>query len=123
MLVVFKEREVYATQYTVGATVTAEGLLSGEVTDTEAVSAVFPLSQVHAGVGCDIPKSLCLCGDRLVWTCQNGRVYALFTGGAYGVRSVREISKPIATSLAEHTAEELASASAACYQGHYLVKN
>lgn len=121
LLVVFKEREVYATQYTMGVTVTPEGLLSGEVTDTEAVSAAFPLSQVHAGVGCDLPKTVCLCGDRLVWTCQNGRVYSLYIGGTYGVRSVREISQPIAASLREQTAEELQRASAACFEGHYLL--
>ncbi len=121
MLVIFKEHEVYATQYRAGSTVTAEQLLSGEVVDTETAVATFPMQQIHPEIGCDCPHTVRLCGDRLVWLCTDGRVYALYSSGAYDVRSVRAVSHPIEAALSAYTAAQLRAATAACHDGLYLL--
>lgn len=121
MLVIFKEHEVYATQYRAGSTVTAEQLLSGAVVDAEASAAVFPMQQIHPEIGCDCPHTVRLCGDRLVWLCTDGRVYALYSSGAYDVRSVRAVSRPIEAALGTCTKAQLSTATAACHDELYLL--
>lgn len=119
LLVIFKEHALYTTRPVVG-TVSAEDLLTGEVTDTEATTA-FPLSTVHPACGCDLPNTVCLPNDRLVWACSDGRVYTLISGGAYGVRSVRSVSAPIGAALDEYTVHQWRTATAATLNGHYLL--
>lgn len=121
MLVIFKERAVYATRYRTGTVASAEALLTGTVTDTEATAAVFPLQQVHPARGCDCPDTLCLCGDRLVWATSDGTVYALYSGGTYDVHSVRALSAPIEPLLRAHTAEKRRTATATVVEGQYLL--
>ena len=121
MLVIFKETEVYATQYYSGGTVSAEALQSGAVTDMEAAAAVFPMVLVHPEIGCNCPDTLRLCGDRLVWLCRDGHVYALYSGGTYDRRSVRALSQAIDAELSQHNPQERAEAAAACYGNRYLL--
>ncbi len=121
MLVIFKEREVYATQYRAGSTVTAEQLLAGAVTDTQATAALFPIQQIHPEVGCDCPHTVRLCGDRLVWLCSDGRVYGLFSDSSYS-RRVRAVSRPVEAELAQFDDEALSTASAVCRDGQYLLQ-
>ncbi len=121
MLVIFKEREVYATQYRAGSTVTAEQLLAGAVTDTQATAALFPIQQIHPEVGCDCPHTVRLCGDRLVWLCSDRRVYGLFSDGSYS-RRVRAVSRPVDAELAQFDDETLSTASAVCRDGEYLLQ-
>lgn len=121
MLVIFKEHEIYATQYRTGQTVTAEEQLAGKVTDPEAEAAVFPIQQVHPEIGCTCPGTIRLCGDRLVWLHGDGRVYALFSGGTYDPRSVRALSAPIEAELQQYTLAARTAASAARLKGQYLL--
>ncbi len=120
-LVIFKSHELYAARAGGASAVTAEELTAGAVTDTEAAAAVFPIEQWHPERGCDLPATLCLCGDRLVWTCCDGRVYALYTGGSNDVRCVRAISAPIEADLAQYPAAARRYATAACHDGKYLL--
>ncbi len=121
MLVIFKEREVYATRYAAGGSYTAEDLQSGRVTDTEAAAAVFTITQIHSERGCDCPDTLALCGERLVWCSSDGHVYTLHSGGTYDVRSVRSVSKPVEAALARARPDVLRAASAAFYSECYLL--
>lgn len=119
LLAVFKERSLYAARPVVG-TVTAEDLIAGAVTDVEAATA-FPISPVHPACGCDLPHTLRLHGDRLVWACSDGSVCTLVSGGTYGVRSVRRLSAPIAAALSSYTVHQWRRASAAVHEGQYLL--
>ncbi len=122
LLVIFKEREVYATRYRAGMSYTADDLLAGTVTDTEAAAAVFPITQIHPERGCDCPDTVRLCGERLVWASSDGHVYTLFSGGTYDVRSVRALSAPIEAELAQYGAERLKAATAERVGDHYLLQ-
>ncbi len=93
LLIIFKDRELYCTQYTQGE-VTADDVTSGAVMDVEAALAVFSLVQLHSNVGCDQPQTIRLCNNRLVWMYED-KVYGLFTSGQYSARNVRELSHNI----------------------------
>ncbi len=114
LLVVFKHHSLYTVSERDGTAVTAEALLSGAVTDTAAVTTLFPIRCLHAEIGCPHPATVRLCGNNLVWMAGDGRVYALFTGGTYDARRVRPLSAPI-----EPLGQR--SVSAARYGNRYLL--
>ncbi len=120
LLVIFKEKEMYCTQYVQG-TVTEEEILDGSVMDIEAAVAVFPMTAIHGAIGCDCPDTVRLCNNRLVWLNSDGRVYGLFTTGQYNERNVRELSHCIRKKLKKHTEEQMKNASAAELDSYYLL--
>ena len=93
-LLLFKEHSLYAAQYVRSDTVTVEDVESGAVTDTTA-TAVFPITPIHTEIGCDLPETIALCGNRLIWACADGTVYTLSTSGQLSQRTVTVISEPI----------------------------
>lgn len=101
-LLLFKEHSLYAAQYVRSDTVTVEDVESGAVTDTTA-TAVFPITPIHTEIGCDLPETVALLGNRLVWACADGTVYTLSTSGQLSQRTVTVISEPIRPLLKEHT--------------------
>lgn len=119
LLVIFKRSAVYAARPVIG-TVTSEDLLSGASVDVEAATA-FPVSLVHPAFGCDLPQTVCLPNDRLVWACTDGKVYTLVSGGSYSTRSVREVSVPIEAALTPYAYGDWQKASAAVHDGYYLL--
>lgn len=120
LLVIFKESEIYCTQYVQGS-VTVEEIENGSIIDIETARAVFPMVQLHPYMGCDCPKTIRLCNNRLVWLNSDGKVYGLFTTGQYSERNVRELSHTIERKLKGHTPLELKSATAIEYESHYLL--
>ncbi len=121
MLVIFKTDGVYYTTYNRGATVTAEDIETQRVVDIEAAAAVFPMIEISNGLGCDCPATVQLCNNRLVWLNSDGRVYGLFSAGAYSERNLRVLSLQIEKKLRAFSKEVLRAASATCYEDHYLL--
>lgn len=115
MLVVFKERELYCCDYAYRA-VEDEELIAGEVVDVT-TAAFFPLRQLHPAVGCDLPQTVRLCGNRLVWANTDGAVYMLSALNAWSEKAVRCISYAVAPTLKG----KLSTASAVRYHGYYLL--
>lgn len=116
MLVIFKERELYGCEYAYTA-VSDEALTAGETVDVTA-AAYFPLTQLHPAVGCDLPRTVRLCGNRLVWAARDGAVYMLSALNAWSETAVRRISYAVEPTWKAMLAEE---ASAALYHGNYLL--
>lgn len=119
-LIIFKEREIYSTQYQAGS-VTAEELIHQSAVDLSAQLAYFPMVQIHAGIGCDCPGSVQLCRNRLIWADSSGRVYTLTSQNQYSERNVFEISQMIERKLRAETAENLQKAQSADWEGRYLL--
>lgn len=119
-LIIFKERELYAAGYE-STTVTAAEVTAGSVGDVTAVSAAFPLTPLSAGVGCDLPATIRLCHDRLVWADREGRVHMLLAQSPYSGRNVRTLSATIAPGLRALSETEWENASAAVLDGWYLL--
>lgn len=119
-LIIFKERELYATQYRSGD-VSAEDLMNQNAIDLSVQLAYFPMVQIHAWIGCDCPNSVQLCRNRLVWADSSGKVYTLTAQSQYSERNVFEISEMIERKLKTETAENLCKAHSADWNGRYLL--
>lgn len=122
MLVIFKRHEIWYSTYQSGITdqsTLTDALESGAVVDVEAALATFPLACISSDIGCDLPETLALCDNRLVWTNANGGVYVLVSGNVYSERNVRSIGeaiRPLLPSLAKKNAR------AVDYDGRYYLQ-
>ena len=114
LLVIFKERELFGCEY-VYQGVDETAFVNGETVDLTA-TAYFPLVQLHASVGCDLPYTVKLCGNRLVWAHSDGAVYMLSSLSSWSEKSVRCLSYAVAPLLQRKSANV-----AALYRGNYLL--
>ena len=117
-LIIFKEREIYCTQYVEGNTVTADNLVSGAVTDITVMTAQFPLMPIHTTIGCDCPESVRLVNNRLVWATSDAHVYMLTGTNQFSEQNVRDITALIHRDLSK---QDIGGAMAAEYKGHYML--
>ena len=69
-VVIFKEKEIYSAYYSSGN---------------------FLVTNIHSSIGCDIPQTVTMCDNRLVWTNSGGEVYLLATLSQYSVTAVYRI--------------------------------
>lgn len=92
MLVVFKEKELFYTVCSEGSSYTAEDVVAGRVIDISTASATFPMINIHSEIGCNLPESIQLCGDRLVWACKDRNVYMLKGANQYSTANITKIS-------------------------------
>lgn len=116
VLVMFKEHEIYFCEYAYAA-VDAQGIEDATAVDVTS-DAFFPITQLSAGIGCDLPDTVALCGTRLVWATREGRVYTITSLSNLTERSVRPISYQIEKDLKQR---ELSNASACLYDGWYAL--
>ncbi len=103
MLIIFKEDEIYGTQYTQANNITTENVINQNVIDIASSSVYFPMTLLHSGTGCDLPESVQLCRNRLVWADKSGTVYTLVTQNQYSERNVYIISEMIGRKLKNDT--------------------
>ncbi len=118
-LIIFKEHEIYQTQYVQGNEVSASSVINQEVVDLSTTSAYFPLTQVHSTIGCDCPNTVQLCRNRLVWLSSEGKVYTLVSQSQYNERSVLCVSEMINRKLGNENNLKLALS--ADWLGHYVL--
>lgn len=116
MLVIFKERELYGCEYAYAA-VGGEAFSDGETVDVTA-AAYFPIQLLHPAVGCDLPHTVRLCGNRLVWATEDGAVYMLSALNGWSEKAVRCISYAVEPTLKKTIS---GAACAAVYHGNYLL--
>lgn len=120
-LIIFKEREVFATQYTTNDEITAEDVENQTVVDVAANEAYFPMVQVHGFIGCDCPKSVQLCRNRLVWAHSDGKVYTLTSANQFSERSIFEVSGMVEPKIRNHLPEEIRGALSCDWNGYYVL--
>ena len=120
LLVLYKEREMFALQYSSGTENDYVFAESGGVAVTSYM-AKFLLMPINAGVGCDCPDTVRLVNNRLVWANSDGGVYMLTATNPYSERNVRMISRNIRRLLTERGKEALQTAQAGEYEGYYLL--
>jgi hypothetical protein len=121
-LVIFKEREMYATQYrSLNTSMDADDVINQSVVDVVANEVAFPMVQVHGFIGCDCPESVQLCRNRLVWAHSDGKIYTLVSANQYNERVVYEVSDMVEKRLKEHSTSEIRKAKSADWEGHYIL--
>lgn len=117
-LIIFKENEIYSTQYTEGS-VTAEELYNQSVIDVTTRTAYFPMTLIHPTIGCDCPNSIQLCRNRLVFTHSTGHIYTLVSQNQYSEKNVYEVSEMVSKRLPKGDA--IKNSMSADWEGHYLL--
>lgn len=120
LLVLYKEQEMYALQYSSGTENDYAFAESGGVAITSYM-AKFLLIPINAGVGCDCPDTVRLVNNRLVWAGSDGGVYMLTATNQYSERNVRMISRNVRRLLTDCGKEALQNAQAGEYEGYYLL--
>ncbi|MBQ8794082.1 MAG: hypothetical protein IJZ63_05005, partial [Clostridia bacterium] len=118
-LIIFKEKSTYYSYYNVNDNITADDLINQSVVDYEANSAIFPMIQLNANIGCDCPYTVQLCRNRLVWTNSDGNVYTLYSNNQYSERTIYKISDMINSMLKKEN--DLKNAVSCDFEGHYLL--
>lgn len=119
LLVLYKEREMYALQYSAG-TESDYAFAEGGVAVTSYM-AKFLLMPINVSVGCDCPDTVRLVNNRLVWACSDGSVYMLTATNQYSERNVRMISRNVRRLLTDCGKEALQNAQTGEYEGYYLL--
>ena len=119
-LVIFKENEIYYTYYKQSSSIDASDLINQTVVDYEANSVFFPIVLLNGGIGCDCPRTIQLCRNRLVWANSNAKVYTLCTMSQYNERSVYDISEMVENKLKKYK-DRLKSAVSADFDGQYVL--
>ncbi len=118
-LIIFKERETYATKYvSASSVISADSVISRSVIDVTVSEVTFPMTQVHGYIGCDCPDTVQLCRNRLVWAHSDGKIYTLVSANQYNERSIFETSAMVESRI---KAEDLRHALSADYDGKYLL--
>ena len=54
-----------------------------------------PLVQLNAEIGCNVPDSVQLCRNRLIWANTNGNIYTLVSANQYSERNIYKVSAMI----------------------------
>ena len=98
-LIIFKPNSIYATQTTYSDSVSAEQIQNGSVADVATTYCYFPIYQLTNEVGCDIPNSIKLCLNRLVFANTSNNVYCLVTQSNNSQRNVYCLSQQIKKKL------------------------
>lgn len=121
ILVIFKEHEIYSAEYVSGNTYTAQDVIGGKVVDVTANAAVFPITPINSGIGCDCPNTIQLCNNRLIWATSDGAVYGLMAANQASERNVRKLSAMIESRLKAEDRYLLKSALSCDVDGHYML--
>lgn len=116
-LIIFKENETYATQYTTNS-ISAEDVVNQSIIDTAANSAIFPMTLINSQIGCNCPDTVQLCRNRLVWVDKNGKVYTLTAQNQYSERNIYEVGEMVYAETSKHN---LLNAQSADWEDNYLL--
>lgn len=104
VLAVFKKNSIYSLSYS-----------------NNTNSATFTIKEVNSSIGCDMPATLRLASNALIWASSTGGVYALQSTTIKDERAVRLVSKNVNSKLLSLDAQDLQTASAVCDGTSYFL--
>lgn len=119
-LYIFKPNEVYAANYVFNEMQTDNSSLD-LITDLTVTTAIFPLTQISSGIGCDCPGTIQLCRNRLCWAHSNGKVYTLVSSSQYNEKNIYELTDPIRRALPNIAPSLLKKATSTDWEGYYVL--
>lgn len=117
-LIVFKKNSVYCSEYVQGSSYTADDVLNGNVIDVTTLSAVFPFYCINDSIGCDLPNTVVLCLNRLIWASTTGKVYTLVFTSNTNQKNIYPVSRNIEPEIIK---TDMSGAFALEWQGHYML--
>ncbi len=120
-LVIFKENSIYYTyEQEVSNDNLAEALANQSVVDLTA-QYKYTVMTVNAEVGCNLPRTIQLCMNKLIFANDDGNVYVLNSLSNYSERNIFVVSGLIKDKLKKYEVTDWNKAFALDYQGYYML--
>lgn len=94
-LIIFKDESTYYSNVIYNNNITEEDVIEQRIIDLEASSAYLAIRLFNNSIGCDLPNTIALCRNRLVWACTDGCVYTLVSNNQYSQRTIFKVSEMI----------------------------
>lgn len=112
MLIIFSDNEIHYTTYLSGS-YSAEELINGEIPDVTAISALFPIYQLHSELGLHSKDSVLLKDNKILFLGNDKKIYRIENGN-----KITHISKKIDSFL---KGKEILNAVAGRYLNYFLL--
>ena len=117
-IIAFKEREIYRITLEESTELDRDTLRDNDAV-LVAPKPSRKIVRVTNHIGCDRPRTIKTCGNRLVWYHSDGAVYTLYGSNLYTEGSVYELSADINDTLAKLSEEEKQKIFAVTVNGYY----
>lgn len=111
----FKEDEIYYSYYA-DQSYTGDDLIEQKTIDVESQGVYFPLILLTNELGCDVPYSVELCRNRLVFANSAGHIYSLINQNQNSERNVFKLSE-----MVERVIDIPQTATSADIEGYYCL--
>ncbi len=118
-LVIFKETSTHYTKTQYNNEITAESLVNQSIEDYSANAVYFPLIDINSEIGCDLPDTVQLCRNRLVWANKDGKIYTLANFNQFSQTNVYQCSEMIEN---ETTKKRIVGGRAVAYENYYVLQ-
>lgn len=112
-LAVFKEHSVYCVEKAADLNVTDTSSIVDITADT-----LYSVRCVNDTIGCDLPNTVQLCLNRLVWATRSGEVFTLVTTTTTSKRNIYPVSRNIERFI---KADDMSVAFAIDWNGYYML--
>lgn len=125
-LVIFKENSIYYTYEEEVENNSSSSSSESEKVSNQAVIDItagyrYRLFNLNSSVGCDLPSTIQLCMNRLIFACSDGNVYVLNSLSNYSERNIFLVSGLIRNRLVKFTKKEWEKAFAVDCNGYYML--
>lgn len=108
-LIIFKEREIYSSQYKVGETESSKH-------DITLGEAYFPIKLIHPNIGCNEKNSIQLLFNRLTFLASNNKVCTIKEENQFSEINIFSVSETIAPKL-----KDIKNVKSADWNGFYML--
>lgn len=120
-LVIFKENSIYYTYETeLESEDISEALKTQSIVDVTA-QYKYNIMTANSEVGCDLPNTIQLCMNKLIFANSDGNVYVLNSLSKYSERNIFTVSGLIKDRLKKYDISDWKAAFAVDYRGHYMI--
>ena len=120
-LVIFKENSIYLSyKVEVSQEELAQKAQAQSIVDIVA-QYKYKIITVNSEVGCDLPKTIVLCMNKLIFGNKNGNVYVLNSLSNYSERNIFTVSGLIKDKLQNFDTGNWQNAFALDYKGYYIL--
>ena len=120
-LVIFKENSIYCTYETAVSTEELAAKVQNQSVVDIVAQYMYKIISVNSDIGCDLPKTIQLCMNKLVFGNKNGNVYTLNSISNYSERNIFLVSGLIKDKLQNLSTDDWLRAFSLDYNGYYIL--
>lgn len=120
-LVIFKKNSIYCTYETKIENENSSEDLENQVIVDITAQYMYRIMSVNSEIGCDLPDTIQLCMNKLIFANSDGNVYVLNSLSNYSERNIFVVSGLIKDKLKKYEFSDWKAAFAVDYQGYYMI--